>query len=322
NSYVGENKMYYLKMFRRWFLMFIGKSQFHMEQGVGAELSPLSLRGYPSDLTEKTNWQGYVDDEGIIKNRLTSGDLIYFPIAIAQKALGHHDLYLKNKNKNKNKKDKDDFLGYCNFLISLMDENGLVETWHKQDRDVINNYSSMTQGQIVSCFCRAFKLTKVEAYLEAARLASRCLFEESEYKITIKFDYGFAYSEMPNNNGSVILNGWIFTLWGLYDLQYVDPSNELSELIAKNLDTLINSLHFYDNGYWSMYDNEKIICSPFYHRLHINQLKALYVMTGRNELKETATKWERYERNIFFKAIAIIVKAKQKLVSRKYNEFI
>lgn len=310
--------MYYFKMFKRWFLMFIGKSQFHKEQGVGELLSSDSLKGYASNLIEKTNWQGFVDDNGIIKNKLTSGDLIYFPIAIAQKALGHYDLYLINRNE----KDKVEFLNSCDFLISKMNDNGLIETWHKQDRDVINNYSSMTQGQAVSCFSRAFLLTKNDKYKKSALLAARCLFEESEEKITVQLKYGLSFSEMPNNSNSIVLNGWIFTLWGLMDLQYIYTSIELSNLIDSALDSLIKSLHFFDNGYWSMYDNKKTICSPFYHRLHINQLKALYLMTGKDEFKKVMLKWEMYERNALFKCLATIVKIKQKLVSRKYNEFI
>lgn len=298
--------------------MFIGKSQFHKEQGVGEFLSPDSLKGYPSNLIEKTNWQGFVDDNGIIKNKLTSGDLIYFPIAIAQKALGHYDLYLMNGSD----KDKSEFLNSCDFLISIMNEKGLIETWHKQKRDVINNYSSMTQGQVVSIFSRAFQLTNDEKYTKAALQAAKCLFEESEEKITVQLKYGLSFSEMPNNSNSIVLNGWIFTLWGLMDLQYICPSVELSKFIDSALDSLIKSLHFFDNGYWSMYDNKNTICSPFYHRLHINQLKALYLMTGRDEFEKVILKWEMYERNVLFKSLATIVKIKQKLVSRKYNEFI
>ncbi|GEK15063.1 D-glucuronyl C5-epimerase family protein [Aliivibrio fischeri] len=298
--------------------MFIGKSQFHKEQGVGEVLSSDTLKGYPSNLIEKTNWQGFVDDNGIIKNKLTSGELIYFPIAIAQKALGHYDLYLINCND----KDKNEFLNSCNFLISIMEDNGLIETWHKQNRDVINNYSSMTQGQAVSCFSRAFLLTNDDKYKKAAWLAAKCLFEENDEKIAIQTEYGISYSEMPNNSGSIVLNGWIFTLWGLIDLQYISPSKELSMLIDRALESLIKSIQFFDNGYWSMYDNNKTICSPFYHRLHINQFKALYIMTGREEFEDTINKWQSYESNIVFKAISTIVKIKQKLFSRKYNEFI
>ncbi|MCV5343608.1 hypothetical protein OFC87_42415, partial [Escherichia coli] len=63
---------------------------------IGKLLCDKSIRGYPSDLTEKTIWNGSVDNEGIILNKLSSGEEIYFPIAIAQKALGHYDLYLSN----------------------------------------------------------------------------------------------------------------------------------------------------------------------------------------------------------------------------------
>ncbi|MCV5648748.1 hypothetical protein OFN55_39085, partial [Escherichia coli] len=83
------------------------------------------------------------------------GEEIYFPIAIAQKALGHYDLYLSNDSIE----DKKLFLTYCKYLRTTINKNGLLETWHKQARPVINNYSSMTQGQVISCFCRAYLIT-------------------------------------------------------------------------------------------------------------------------------------------------------------------
>lgn len=310
---------YYLRMFKRWFLMFIGKSQFHQTQSVGKNFIPNEIKGYPSDLTNKINWEGKLDDNGIILNKLTNGKLIYFPIAIAQKALAHYDNYLLQNSE----KDITLFLNYTNFLISKMDSDGLVSTWHEQERELLNNYSAMTQGQLISCCCRAYIHTNNYEYIDTAKRASFHLTNETEKKLLIKLNNNdLALSEMPNKNNSVILNGWIFSLWGLLELEIISPNVELNALNKKLNRSLVENMNLFDTGYWTKYENKKSIASPFYHDLHIEQLKAMYLITQDNTFKKYITKWEGYRRNRFYKSLSILIKIKQKLLMRRYHEFI
>ncbi|EKP4442246.1 MULTISPECIES: D-glucuronyl C5-epimerase family protein [Vibrio] len=298
--------------------MFIGKSQFHKEQSIGKLLCDKSIRGYPSDLTEKTIWNGSVDNKGIILNKLSSGEEIYFPIAIAQKALGHYDLYLLNNSIE----DKNLFLTYCKYLRTTINEYGLIETWHKQARPVINNYSSMTQGQVISCFCRAYLITNDDIYIEKSYDLFNALINPELFLSYSDSEGRLSFSEMPNENKEVILNGWIFTLWGLMDLGMITNNDSVCKVTNESLAKLANSLDNFSCGYWSKYDDGNKISSPFYHQLHIHQLNALYLQTGIQQFKDYANTFESMKHNSFKKLKAIIIKSAQKLKEKKYNEFI
>ncbi|GGB60542.1 D-glucuronyl C5-epimerase family protein [Shewanella inventionis] len=298
--------------------MFLGRSQFHQEQSVGLFLENDVYFGYPSNLIDKTNWDGYVDQNGIIKNKLTSGDLIYFPIAIAQKALGHYDKFIRDGLED----DKCHVINYADFLIKLMTDKGLVSNWHLQNRAVLNNYSAMAQGEVISVLCRAFILTSNEKYLSSATLASQCLLSESDLKLLVTIDSFSLLSEMPNDEGNVILNGCFFSLWGLIDLNRVNPSKVLTDKVDYYIFSLKKSIEKFDIGYWSLYDLNGALASPFYHRLHINQLKAMSLITGDSYFLNVANKWSKYEKNKFYYFKALSIKSIQKLKSKRYNEFI
>ncbi|MDL9985127.1 D-glucuronyl C5-epimerase family protein [Providencia rettgeri] len=296
----------------------MGKSQFHKYQSIGKKFKPNLIEGYPSDLTNKINWQGQIDEKGIILNKLTNGKLIYFPIAIAQKALGHYDNYLIHNNDE----DITIFLKYTDFLIAKMDSEGLISTWHDQERNLLNDYSAMTQGQLISCCCRAFAYTNEPAYMNAAQKASYHITNLTEKNLLVKLDdTSLALSEMPNKNNSIILNGWFFSLWGLLELELIYPNEKLNKINKSIIDSIIKNINLFDTGFWSKYDN-KNIASPFYHDLHIEQLKVMYHITQDSTFKAYIEKWDMYRNKNTYKFLSILIKAKQKLSTRKYNEFI
>ena len=69
-----------------------------------------------------------------------------------------------------------------------------------------------------------------------------------------------------------------------------------------------------DNNYWSFYNDKGLIASGFYHKLHIAQLKALLVAHEDETLRVIIRNFEEYERNIFAKLYAFMVKVIQKIV--------
>lgn len=72
----------------------------------------------------------------------------------------------------------------------------------------------------------------------------------------------------------------------------------------------------FDIKYWSKYDDGKRICSPFYHKLHIAQLKVMYDLTGEDVYNIYAEKWEKYEKNNLNYSRAFLKKALQKIFSK------
>ena len=87
----------------------------------------------------------------------------------------------------------------------------------------------------------------------------------------------------------LILNGWIFSYWGLRDYALMLDDEQVRNVAEKTLKTIIKTLPEYDLGYWSRYDLTKRIASPFYHRLHIAQLRVMFDLTGEQVFEIYAT---------------------------------
>jgi len=119
--------------------------------------------------------------------------------------------------------------------------------------------------------------------------------------------------EVPHNRRVSILNGWIFALFGLYDSWLVFNDKQTYEVFKQSLDTLLTHLGEYDAGYWSYYDVQKHLASPFYHDLHIHQLKALAMVENSSRLTQILGRWEAYQHSRLNRFRALSVKALQKL---------
>ena len=74
--------------------------------------------------------------------------------------------------------------------------------------------------------------------------------------------------------GHLILNGWIYAIFGLYD-----AGISIDQCVA----VLLKMLPVFDCGYWSKYDDIGMISPVFYHHVHIEQLQALRRITGNRE---------------------------------------
>jgi hypothetical protein len=92
-----------------------------------------------------------------------------------------------------------------------------------------------------------------------------------------------------------VLNGFIFALFGIYDLYRVTKDGGTLKLFNKEIKTLEKNIQKYDIGYWSLYNLlNKDPATKSYHELHIKQLNVLYKLTNRNIFNEYATRWEKY----------------------------
>ena len=113
----------------------------------------------------------------------------------------------------------------------------------------------------------------------------------------------------------LILNGWIFSFWGLWDYCLtVKEDTEARCILERTLDTMVKWLPKFDLPYWSMYEDGKRICSPFYHKLHVAQLNVMYDLTGREEFKYYAKRWANFQNNWLYRKLAFVRKAIQKIL--------
>ena len=176
-----------------------------------------------------------------------------------------------------------------------------------------NKYSAMAQGEGCSLLLRAYLQFRDEKYLIAAEKAIEFMLKPVNNGGTTLFDKEdvqlLEYTHLP-----LVLNGWIFAIFGLYDYVIQSNDKEYKKLLDKTVKSLEYKLSEFDCGYWSYYDDGRRIASPFYHHLHVAQLRVLGDLFSNDVFCEYADMWEKYESNKFYKLRAFIKKAIQKIV--------
>ena len=114
---------------------------------------------------------------------------------------------------------------------------------------------------------------------------------------------------------NVVMNGFIFSWWGLYD--YVEATHDegkYKQALDNTLKSFVKILPKFKCGYWSMYSLDGLIASPFYHNLHIAQMQAMYQLTGEQVFDDYAKRWARQQKNPLCKGLAFLRKSIQKIL--------
>ncbi len=298
-----------LHLVKKWTNMVLGKSIYHVEQGEGRFYSKEKVAGFYNDLREKVHKR---DDSPEIPSTVTDdGQTICFPIEIAQYGLGAFDIYLE-----KDEKKFFEIAEACaGWLYDNQEERGGWKTFAYIYPE--HPYSSMAQSEAACLFMRVYTQNGDEKYLTAAKRAiDFMLIPLSEGGCT-QYEGDEVYlCEHTDPTRTVVLNGWIFSLWCLYDYVKLTGDESINEIYSLTLATLAKTLPAYDCRYWSYYDRSKRLTSPFYHKLHIAQLNVMYDLTGQAVYDEYSKKWQEYQRSFFKPKRAFAAKAIQKLTER------
>lgn len=309
--------MKYSKLFKRWFNMLMGKSLFHVKQGEGKFYSTTEIKGYYNDLTNKISSMTILDDEHIPVNITIANVEAYFPITIFQYGLGLYDLYLEKKDKN----IFADFIKIADWAVKNLENNGMWDCMGKLHDQAHQTQSSMCQSEGVSVLLRAFiETNNNKYYICAKRAIDFMLIDVKKGGTTVYKDDEIIFQEYVSKYDLSVLNGWIFSIFGLYDFTLVNNDDIYINILKKSVNSMCKILKKYDRGFWSNYDLKGTIASPAYHDLHVMQLRILYKIFGKKEFKEYADKWEKYQKFKIFKVFAMFVKLKQKFFKQKYYD--
>lgn len=171
----------------------------------------------------------------------------------------------------------------------------------------ICRYSSMGQGHALSVLSRAYYHSGGDVkYLQAA-LAGLKPFNVSSREggvLAMFLDQVPWYEEYPTQPSSFVLNGFIYSLLGLYDLMSVAPRDqrvEAAKLFKQGMNSLKQLLPIYDTGSGSVYDLRHFtvglppnLARWDYHATHVNQLLLLTTLDNDPVLSETAERWAGY----------------------------
>lgn len=270
--------------------------------GVGNISHDVKLDAYYQDLTPaiyhfEHNSMGDFDENGIPYLHDPKGRQ-YSIVYVIQYALINHDLMLKGENADEKKRiirkcldwleeKSEDFNDSLVWRSDANEQYKLPKGW----------ISAMYQGQAVSLFLRAFQLFGEEKYLAIA---------EKTFEF-FKYDYSEGgakridengclwFEEYPSATPSLVLNGYVYTMFGFYDLYRVTNSERAKNLFDECVATLEKNLYKYDVWYWSVYDQLKRELVSYYYQknVHIPLMEIMYRLTGKEIFRKYAEKWTR-----------------------------
>jgi hypothetical protein len=278
---------------------------------------PGTLGRYYLDFSPKANFKGEFSDDGIPLYSFFGQPNIEHPIVIAQYGLAIYDrLFQKNYNDEILKKN---FLNISNWFIkNKIDlKNGSGWYIHNKYPQFGLNYpfiSAMAQGEAISVLTRAALLTNNSAFSDLADEAIAPFeMDVKDGGVVNYFKSIPVYEEGPSPLKTMaVLNGFIFSLFGLYDLMLLDKNNKARLLFEKGIESVKKLLPYYDINYWTRYylfDYPKEYCSSFtYHVLVAEQLKALYILTDEVVFLEFSNRWTDYSKSFFKKSKALYKK--------------
>jgi hypothetical protein len=185
--------------------------------------------------------------------------------------------------------------------------------------------SAMAQGEAASLLVRA-AVSLEEPRLAALGERAIAPFIAPGSPLVASTPEGPVLQEYPTTPPAHVLNGWIFALWGLYDVACVAPdADRVEQLLQQSVDALAQRLPLYAfSRRWSRYDLYPHpianVSSPFYHRLHIEQLRALFRLFQRPVFVETAELWEQGASRFGTRTSAVAVKVGFRLVRPRRRE--
>jgi len=278
---------------------------------------PVQLDRYYLDFSSKYYYPGPFSSENIPLYSFKGQRLVEHPIVIAQYALGvFENLYSGSFNddniKTKFLKVADWFaknkVNVCNgygWLIKIKyPEYNLLEPW----------ISGMAQGEAISVLSRAAKISGNNLYEDiSVQALSPFEYDVNDGGLINYFNSIPVYEEFPTRDRTMaVLNGFIFALFGLYDLFLLNKNKKAFELFDKGIHSLKKLLPFYDIKTWTRYYlynyPDKYYSSYTYHILVLEQLKALFYITEEKMFLDYSDRWLDYSNSFIKKNIALFKK--------------
>jgi len=262
----------------------------------------------------------YSDANGLPFVEYSTGR-IYNPVTIAVFGLLAYNRHLENNSAA----DRAQFLRAADWLRTHQDGDcgcwyyDLDYTYLALDEKLERHWvSGMAQGLALSVMTRAYWMTGDRSYLDAAKQAmSPLTVAVADGGVLQHFSPAGAdfqglefFEEYPTRPApSFTLNGFLFTVLGLYDLSQV-PDQRAKALFESGMRTVRVALPFYDLGAGSAYDLVHLTRPPRavhwdtgYHLVHITLLNALGSATRDPVLLWYRDHWNSYGTPLHVEAV-------------------
>jgi hypothetical protein len=190
------------------------------------------------------------------------------------------------------------------WVTSVVGEDGVItyrfpmaHTYHLEPPWA----SAMAQGEAASLLVRGALLFDRPELIDVARALVGPLVDERS-PLVAPTPEGPVLQEYPTTPPAHVLNGWIYGLWGLYDVAVGAGDTAAQSAFDAGVGALGDRLHLYRTGWrWSRYDlyPHPLVhaASPFYHRMHVEQLRAMKELVPDPRFEVVADEWSASMRN-------------------------
>lgn len=265
-------------------------------QQIGGQIASETVKGYYIDLTDAAKQPEWPPPW------LHPASL---HVGVCQWGLASYDRYLGG--------DGDEWLAAAlsagNHLLETQEQSGSFEGGWVHRTPFPHTYSleppwlsGIVQGQAASLLVRLHLESGEGRFAEGARSAALPLSVPIEERgLLARLNGGPFPEEYPTDPPSFVLNGGIYALWGHYDIWLGLGDADAKRRFEAGTETLAQNLHRWDTGSWSRYDlyphhPHRIVnlAAPWYHALHICQLRVFNQIAPRSEFTETANRFESY----------------------------
>jgi heparosan-N-sulfate-glucuronate 5-epimerase len=269
------------------------------------------LGGYYLDLSAvpsfvESGYHGPLDELGVPMTEVGDSQVVYNPTTIAQYALGLHDKIITSDGPSGVLEGK--LRAQLAVLVERIEHRGkwagfFVHHWRnaKYGQLIAPWVSSLAQGNGLSALLRAYQLLGDPHLLKVAASAFRALerpLGSGGVRAVDRCGHLW-FEEYPLEPPIHVLNGFIFTLWGILDYARVSDDQRAWDWWKSGVETLKAHVADFDSGYWSRYDlGHRELASRYYHsQIHIPQLEVMAALTGDAVFDHYATRWRRFSKS-------------------------
>ncbi|MFF8973589.1 D-glucuronyl C5-epimerase family protein [Streptomyces sp. NPDC014995] len=256
---------------------------------------------YPIDLRPMTAGS-LLDHERVVVTRAATGETYRNPVSVSLYALAQHTgalaAGLHPQATDERPPGVRALLTQAGWLRASQDGNGGWRYPVPVHRYGVRPgwYSAMAQGLAVSVMLRGYAMTGERSFLDASKGAAELMLRPLDAGGCSHYDQlGRPFpEECPSDPVSHILNGAVFSLFGLCELSRFQGGTG-HERVA---DRLRDSLAAFDLGYWTRYDLRHTAPASFaYHCLHVALLTAAGRVLADPRWSAVAIAWDRYTRS-------------------------
>lgn len=160
--------------------------------------------------------------------------------------------------------------------------------------------SAMYQGVVISTLIRAYRMDRDQDLLDLCHKAVKVFsqsIEEGGVKTLVVA--GSLYEEYPAYPLPRVLDGFLFSLLGLYDLATETDSPDIRRLFNDGIEGLKGTLESWNyKNKWSWYGSHGYLCPPHYHKLNASLLAILGRLTDDQTLLRYAGLWDNTQRSL------------------------